>query len=125
MKKIVVLLIMVLLPAVTFAQKLPFDKFDNKEGVDVIVISKKLVDLAGEFRVEIKEKDTDLFKKLTEKMDELKVYVTKVADVKDDLKKEVKSYLKKNNVEALMTIKKDGREVKIYAKQPDPKTIEE
>lgn len=125
MKKILLLLLLAAMPTALFAQKNTFDKFEDKEGVEVITISKKMIDLAGEFKMELEDGDADMLKKITEKIDELKIYIAKASDSKSDIKKEVKSYLKKNDLEALMTVKKDGQNIQVYAKQPDAKTIEE
>ena len=125
MKKILLLLLLAAMPTALFAQKNTFDKFEDKEGVEVITISKKMIDLAGEFKMELEDGDADMLKKVTEKIDELKIYIAKASDSKSDIKKEVKSYLKKNDLEALMTVKKDGQNIQVYAKQPDAKTIEE
>ncbi|WP_417357200.1 DUF4252 domain-containing protein [Flavobacterium sp.] len=114
MKKLIVTLVVMLVPVLFYAQG-AFDKFDDVDGIDVIVVDKSMMDLAGEMKVGKDEQD--LVTKFTEGLDNLKVYSTDVKKYKKQLKAAVKDYLRDNNMKALVSVKDDGEEVKVYAKQ--------
>lgn len=114
MKKLIVTLIVMLVPVLFYAQG-AFDKFNDVDGIDVIVVDKSMIDLAGEMKVGKDEQD--LVTKFTDGLDNLKVYSTEVKKYKKQLKAAVKDYLRDNNMKALVSVKDDGEEVKVYAKQ--------
>ncbi|KGO79080.1 hypothetical protein Q763_15345 [Flavobacterium beibuense F44-8] len=122
MKKLIVTLIVMLVPVLFYAQG-AFDKFNDIDDVAVIVVDKSMVDLAKEMKVGKSEQD--MVTKFTEGLDNLKVYSTEVKKYKKQLKAAVKDYLRDNNMKTLISVKDDGEEVKVYAKQTSSDTLDE
>ncbi len=124
MKKLIITLVLILAPTLFYAQK-AFDKFEDKEGIDVVIINKKMIDLAGQFSLEFKDKDAEKFAKMAKKMDGIRIFSTKEEKYKNDMKSTVKSYLKDNKMDELMRVKKEGTEVKVFARQESTDTLQE
>ena len=124
MKKLIITLVLILAPTLFYAQQ-EFDRFEDAEGVDVVVINKKMIDLVGEFSLDFEDKDAEKFAKLAEKMDGIRIFLTKEQKYRDEMKRTVSSYLKNNKMDELMRVKKQGKEVKVFSKQKTSDTLQE
>ena len=113
MKKIALLL--VVLPTFLFAQT-SFDKFEGKEGVSSVNVSKKMFEMMSKVKVDPKDKEMQQYMNLLKKLDNLKVFTTSNTKISSDMKATVNSYLKSNPLEELMRVNGDGKNVKIYVK---------
>ena len=114
MKKIAVILLVVL-PAFMFAQS-SFDKFEGKDGVSSVNVSKKMFEMMSKVKVDAKDKDMQQYLNLLKKLDNLKVLTTTSSKIAKELESSVNSYLKSNPLEELMRANSDGKNVKIYVK---------
>lgn len=114
MKKIIAF-VLLLMPAVFFAQTTAFDKFE-KDGVDAVIVNKKMFELMGNVKMDPKDTNAQQYLKLIKKLDNLKVFTTTSDKIEDEMKSTVDGYLKKNPLEELMRINEGGRTVKIYVK---------
>ena len=114
MKKIAILLLVVL-PAFAFAQ-ISFDKFEDKDGVSSVIVSKKMFELMSKVKVDAKDKEMQQYLSLLKKLDNLKVFTTNSSKISTDMKLSVTSYLKSNPLEELMRVNDGGKNVKIYVK---------
>ena len=114
MKKIIVY-IALLVSSVVFSQN-AFDKLEDKEGVESIVVSKKMFEMMSKVKVDAKDKEMQQYMNLLKKLDNLKVFTTSNAKISADMKATVNSYLKSNPLEELMRVNGDGKNVKIYVK---------
>lgn len=114
MKKITII-VLVLLPAFLFAQS-SFDKYEGKDGVSSVNVSKKMFEMMSKVKVDAKDKDMQQYLNLLKKLDNLKVLTTTNAKIANDMESSVASYLKSNPLEELMRANSDGKNVKIYIK---------
>lgn len=114
MKKLIIALVLMLMPALFFAQS-PFDKFE-KEGVTAVIVSKKMFELMGNVKMDPKDPNAQQYLNLIKKLDNLKVFTTTNDKITSEMKSTVDSYLKKNPLEELMRISDSGKSIKIYVK---------
>ena len=114
MKKIIVY-VALLVSSMVFSQN-AFDKLEDKEGVESIVVSKKMFEMMSKVKVDAKDKEMQQYMNLLKKLDNLKVFTTSNTKISSDMKATVNSYLKSNPLEELMRVNGDGKNVKIYVK---------
>ncbi len=115
MKKIGLVIAFLWVSTVSFAQA-AFDKFDDKEGVTSVVVTKKMFEMMSKVKVDAKDKDTQQYLNLLKKLENLRVFSTANVKVGADMKATVNNYLKSNPLEELMRVNNEGRNVKIYIK---------
>lgn len=116
MKKFIITLLLAVLPSLIFAQtNSAFDKFE-KDGVDAVVVNKKMFELMGNVKMDPKDKSAQQYLNLIKKLDNLKVFSTTNNKIVTDMKSTVDGYLKKYPLEELMRINEGGRAIKIYVK---------
>ncbi|CAM3767571.1 DUF4252 domain-containing protein [Flavobacterium gelidilacus] len=121
MKKIV-LLLLVVLPSYIFAQS-SFDKFEDKDEVNSVIVNKKMFELMSKVKVDAKDKEMQQYLTLLKKLDNLKVFTTNSTKLSSEMKSSVSSYLKSNPLEELMRVNSDGKNVKIYIKSAGSSSI--
>ena len=115
MRKIGLVIAFLWVSTVSFAQA-AFDKFDDKEGVTSVVVTKKMFEMMSKVKVDAKDKDTQQYLNLLKKLDNLKVFTTASVKLGADMKATVNNYLKSNPLEELMRVNNEGRNVKVYIK---------
>lgn len=115
MKKIGLVIAFLWVSTVSFAQA-AFDKFDDKEGVTSVVVTKKMFEMMSKVKVDAKDKDTQQYLNLLKKLENLRVFSTANAKVGSDMKATVNNYLKSNPLEELMRVANEGKNVKVYIK---------
>ena len=115
MKKILIVFVFMLMPALFFAQS-AFDKFDGKDGVTAVIVSKKMFELMSQVKMDDKDSETQQYLNLLKKLNNLKVFTTSNKKVITEMKSTVKTYLKKHPLEELMRINDSGKTIKIYVK---------
>ena len=115
MKKTILLIAIAITSTISYGQS-TFDKLEDKEGVESIVVSKKMFELMSKVKVDAKDKEMQQYMNLLKKLDNLKVFTTSNAKLGADMKATVNSYLKSNPLEELMRVNGDGKNVKIYVK---------
>jgi len=116
MKKFIIVLLLALLPALTFAQTTAFDKFDGKDGVTAVIVNKKMFQLMGNVKADKSDPNAQQYLNLIKKLDMLKVFTTTSSKTMAEMKSTVDGYLKKNPLDELMRITDSGRSIKIYVK---------
>lgn len=121
MKKLV-LVLFVVLPTFMFAQT-SFDKFEDKEGVNSVVVNKKMFELMSKVKVDSKDKEMQQYLTLLKKLENLKVFTTNNSKISSEMKTSVTSYLKSSTLEELMRMNNEGKNVKIYIKSAGNSTI--
>ncbi|AXG75108.1 DUF4252 domain-containing protein [Flavobacterium arcticum] len=113
MKKFIIVALLAVTPFVTFAQR-EFDKFQDKEGIDGIVIHENLVDVLGYIKLSGgAEKAKDYLDKV-DSMESLRVFTTSDKKYSKDMKKTVASYLRKHSMDELVSLNDKGTKVNIY-----------
>ncbi|OIQ22228.1 MAG: hypothetical protein BM557_01655 [Flavobacterium sp. MedPE-SWcel] len=115
MKKVILVFIFMLMPALFFAQS-AFDKFDGKDGVTAVIVNKKMFELMSQVKMDDKNTETQQYLSLLKKLNNLKVFTTSNKKVITEMKSTVKTYLKKHPLEELMRINDSGKTIKIYVK---------
>ena len=116
MKKIILLIAFVVAPMVTNAQSF-FDKLEDMNGVDVVVVTKDAFELISKFK-DIKIDDNEGMKvfQMIQDLKEFKMFSTDDNAVADEMGSMVNIAIKKQNLTELMRIKEDDSRVKIYVK---------
>lgn len=114
MKKIIVY-VALLVSSLAFSQN-AFDKLEDKEGVESIVVSKKMFEMMSKVKVDAKDKEMQQYMNLLKKLDKLQAVYTSQPKLSGDLNSAVASYLKSNPLEAITTTTQDGNVIKVYGK---------
>ena len=115
MKKIIITLLLAVLPAITFAQN-AFAKFEDKEGIDVVVVNKKMFEMLGGIETTGIEEKAQKYLKQVKNLDKLKVFTTSQINYMKEMETTVATYLKQNSLEELMSFNKEGFKGKLYVK---------
>lgn len=115
MKKFMITLLLAIMPSIFLAQTTAFDKFE-KDGVDAVIVNKKMFELMGNVKMDPKDKTAQQYLNLIKKLDNLKVFTTTSPKIVAEMKGTVDGYLKKYPLEELMRMNEGTRTVKIYVK---------
>ncbi len=115
MKKIVLIIVVAFVTFTSNAQSSIFDKFEDKDGVTTIVITKKAFELMAIFGGESNEAKE--YAELVGGLDGLKVFTTEDKTIAADMLKTVNSYLKSSKLSELMRINDKDANVRIYIKE--------
>lgn len=113
MRKLILVVVLILVSNTFFAQSV-FDKFDNQDDITSVIVNKKMFSLLS--KVDIKDKDSQLYVNLIKKLDNLKVFTTTSKSKADEMRSTADKYMKSNALEELMRINEKGKNVKIYVK---------
>ena len=116
MKKIILLIALVVTPIVTSAQSF-FDKLEDMDGVDVVVVTKDAFEMISKFKnVKIEDNETLKVFEMIQELKELKVFSTDNASIANKMDGMVKDAIKQKNLTEFMRVKSDDSRVKIYMK---------
>ncbi len=116
MKKIIVIIALVLLSNMSFAQQSVFDKFDGLDDVTSVLVTKKMFQMMGNVKMDATDKEVQQFISLTKKLNNLKVFTTSVPKYKADLKATTEKYLATAGLEELMRVKDGTQNIRILVK---------
>lgn len=117
MKNLIIAVVVSLMPTLFHAQVTAFDKFEDKAGIESVIVNKKMFQLMSEVKATGPDKaNYQQYIDLIKKLDNLKVFRTTNAKYTADMRATVDAYLKKNPLEELMRISEGGRNIKIYVK---------
>ncbi|MCG1036865.1 DUF4252 domain-containing protein [Polaribacter sargassicola] len=116
MKKITILLALILAPMLANAQSF-FDKLEDMNGVDAIIVNKDAFEILSKFNPGKSEGNEamEVFKMIQE-LKEFKVFSTNDVSIANTMDEMVKSQVKSASLTELMRIKEDDSRVKIYVK---------
>jgi len=114
MKKIIVY-VALLVSSLAFSQN-AFDKLEEKEGVESIVVTKKMFEMMSKVKVDAKDKEMQQYMNLLKKLDNLQAVYTSQPKLSGDLNGAVSTYLKGNPLEAITTTTQEGNVIKVYGK---------
>ncbi|WP_405604630.1 DUF4252 domain-containing protein [Polaribacter sp. Asnod1-A03] len=116
MKKIAILIALVVTPMVTSAQSF-FDKLEDMNGVDAIIVNKDAFEILSKFNPGKSEGNEamEVFKMIQE-LKEFKVFSTNDISIANAMSTMVSSQVKSANLTELMRIKEDDSRVNIYVK---------
>jgi hypothetical protein len=116
MKKILVLIALVIVPAMSFGQSM-FDKLENMDEVSSFIVNKDAFQLLQKFGGDLggDNEAVEAFK-LIQDLKELKVFKTNDTKVSKTMESMVNSAIKKSNLTELMRMKDKDARVRIYVK---------
>jgi hypothetical protein len=115
MKKIIIILFLAVLPTVSFAQN-AFAKFEDKEGIDVVTVNKKMFELLGGIETTGVDEKAQKYLKQVKNLDYLKVFTTSQINYINEMESTVAKYLKQNSLEEIMSFTEKGAKIKLYVK---------
>jgi uncharacterized surface protein with fasciclin (FAS1) repeats len=113
MRKLILTIALVLTANTFFAQTV-FDKFEDQDVIDAVIVNKKMFSLLS--KMEVKDKQEQQYVNLIKKLDNLKVFVTSNTSWAKEMKVTSDKYLKSSSLEELMRVNENGKSVKIYVK---------
>lgn len=114
MKKVIFFVGAFMLPFLSVAQN--FDKYESMKDVDAVVVTSKMIKLLTKIDLNAEDPETQKYIDLIENLDELKVFTSKVASVRQQMSSDVAAYLNNGSLEELMRVNDSGKSVKFYYK---------
>lgn len=111
MKKLLITILLAITPLFFFGQSV-FDKYDGKEGVNAVIVNKKMFQMMGNVKSNESQQYLDLMKKL----ENLKVFKTTTSSIVADMRATAASYQKTAGLDDLMRVSDKGQNVKIMIK---------
>lgn len=125
MKKFIITALLAAMPFITFAQA-AFDKFQDQEGIDGIVLNENVVNILNYIKLSEGSKQVQPYLQNVKDVESLRIFTTSEKKHAKDMKKTVATYLRKHNMEELVTLNSDGTKVKVYmVAGTDPSEINE
>jgi hypothetical protein len=121
MKKNITTIFFLLVSCSFFAQSV-FDQFEDIEGVNTVLVNKKMFDLMSKVKLDASDKETQQYMHLIKKIDNLKVYRTQNSRISTQMRLTAEKYAKTAGLEELMTTNEGGKKVQILAKQGTTET---
>lgn len=118
MKKIILVLALALAPIFSNAQSI-FNRLENLEGVDMIVVNKDAFELLNKFKpkdVNVEGNDVMQAFEMLNELKEFKMFSTDDFAIANKMESMVNSAIKSGNLTELMRIKEDDSRIKIYVK---------
>lgn len=92
------------------------EKLESKEGVESVVVSKKMFDLMSKVKVDANNKEAQQYLNLLKKIDNLQAYYTSSVKLGVDINSAVSSYLKSHQLDLMSTSTEEGNLIKVYGK---------
>lgn len=120
MKKVILLVAMVFMSNITFAQG-TFDSLEDLDDVSTVVVTKAAFELLKKFP-DAKSEDMKVFN-TAKGLEELKVFSTENGEIASKMEAMANAAIKKGNMTQLMRVKDKGSRVKIYIKSTSNKDI--
>ncbi len=115
MIKFIITLVLTLISNLFFAQS-SLDKFNGQDGVNSIIVNKKMFQMMSSVKVDANDKETQQYLSLMKKLDNLKVYSTSSTKTAADMKLAADEYKKTAGLEELKNTSDNGKNVKIWTK---------
>ena len=121
MKKYIVILVLLVVSSPTFAQSV-FDQFDGIEGVNTVVVNKKMFDLMSKVKLDTSDKETQQYMHLIKNIDNLKVYTTQNSRIALQMRLTTEKYIKSAGLTELYAATEGTKKIQILAKQSTGET---
>lgn len=117
MKKGILFIALMLCSLAVSAQSV-FDRFDGQDDVTTVVVTKKMFEMMGS----VNSKESAEFIALVKKLDNLKIFTTNSTARSKEFKETALAYMKSKNLEELMRITEEGKNVRIMVKTQGSET---
>lgn len=116
MKKVILLIAFVVAPMMSYGQSI-YDKLEDMNGVDAVIVNKDAFEILSKFNVSSKGNNEvmEVFNMLKD-LQELKFFSTKKSDIAAKMEDMVKSEVKSKKLVELMRVKENNTRAKIYVK---------
>ncbi len=115
MKKLIVVCIVALLPLTGFSQSV-FEKFENRDNVGTVTISKGMFNMFASMMKGDEDPEARELAEMAKNLDGLQIFMTEDKAASADMHASVKKYLKSSKLEELMRVKDDDTNVFFYIK---------
>jgi Domain of unknown function (DUF4252) len=115
MKKIIITFVFSIVSNAFFAQS-GFDKYDGQDGVNSIIVNKKMFQMMASVKVDANDVETQQYLNLIKKLDNLKVFTTTSSKISADMKSTADKYMKTAGLEELMRVNEGGGNLKVWVK---------
>jgi hypothetical protein len=123
MKKIIFTLALSLAATMLFAQKNPFEKFTDMDGVTSVFISKNMMSLLPkDSKTQLNGVDVGSF---IEKLNSILILTSENVNISRQMISEANNRIKVDNYELLMRVKSDDGEIVNFFMKGKPEKIEE
>ena len=122
MKKVILLIALVVTPIMSFGQSM-FDKLEDMDGVDAVIINKQAFEILSKFNVDIDDNEAMQVFQMIKDLNELKVFSTDKSSIAEQMNSMVGKAVKSSKLIELMRLKEDESRVKIYVKSTGNKDI--
>lgn len=117
MKKLVLILIVMLVPIAGFSQGV-FDSYEGQKDVSSVVVTKNMFKLLAEIDLESDDPEVKEYLELVNNLDNIKIFMTKNAEVGKKMAADVKRYVSSNSgLNELMRVNDEGKNIKFYSKE--------
>ncbi len=113
MKKLLIAVFITAMPFAAFAQA-DFDKFQNQEGIEVVVVTENLVNILNEMKVSDGAKEAQPYLDKVKNIESLKVFTTSKKKHAKEMRKTVETYLEKHPMDKLVSVNDGDSKVDIY-----------
>lgn len=114
-KSIFLAIVFALAPSFFFGQSI-FDKFDGQDDVTAVIVNKKMFQLMGNVKMDVKDKESQQYMNLIKKLDNLKVFTTSSTRTTNEMKATAEKHIKSAGLDELMRITDGGKNIKIMVK---------
>ena len=116
MKKLVIVVAFLIASSASYAQSF-FDKLEDMDGVDVVLVTKDAFEMLSKFKdIQIEGNQTMKVFSLIKELKELRVFTTDKSGIANKMDEIVSKSIKNNRLTELMRVKDDDSRVKIYVK---------
>ena len=116
MKKLVIVVAFLIATSASYAQSF-FDKLEDMDGVDVVLVTKDAFEMLSKFKdIQIEGNQTMKVFSLIKELKELRVFTTDKSGIANKMDEIVSKSIKNNRLTELMRVKDDDSRVKIYVK---------
>jgi len=116
MKKLVIVVAFLIASSASYAQSF-FDKLEDMDGVDVVVVTKDAFEMLSKFKdIQLEGNQTMKVFSLIKELKELRVFTTDDSAIANKMDEMVSKLIKNNHLTELMRVKDDDSRVKIYVK---------
>ncbi len=115
MKKIIVLIMLVVFPAISFGQSV-FDELENMDGVSSVIINKDAFQILQKFNIDDTDNEAMEIFKIIQNLELFKLFKTENIAISNEMESIVNTFIKKHNLTQLMRIKDKDSRVRVYVK---------
>ena len=91
-----------------------FSKYDNVREITSIVVNKSMFKLMSKLDLDSEDEDVKAYLDLVENLDDIKIYTTESLEYGKQLRADFDIMKSKNNLEELMKINSEGKNVNFY-----------